>query len=742
METRKLVCLGLIPFFLVLIAILATLNVTTVYEPPFLLLLMNTVFIGIISIVIASITSRVYTKSGSVSIILIGSGLLIFGLGSIVTGWFLPVTGGPNIAVTIYNTCACVSSVFILTGAVISTYGPMLWRGVGSIWKVTVAYSGILVFVALFSLAVMQGLVPLFFIQGVGPTVLRQVILENTVVFLAIASVLVMFTYLKGRSDFFFWYSVSLALISIGLLAVLIPSSVGSLVGWGGRSAQYLGFVFALYAVLITRRAAIAKGFPLEEALANFFIDAEQSYKMLVETATDAIITFDKDYRVLLWNAAAERMFGYSRDEAVGWPFPKLAVDDRYIAALQDYDEDIQNGSTDSHIPKPVEITCKRKDGTLFPAELTISRRRQTGGLNSTGIVRDITDRKQAEEVLRQSEERYRKLAESTNDIIFIHDKEGTFRYMNPTGARLIDIPAEELIGKNIADVFPESIASRQQGQVSEVFATAQPVFAELEIPIRGELHWFEIHLVPLMAANGTVTAAMGTVRDVTERKRVEDALALANKKIKLLYSITRHDIKNQLLALSGYLEISKRSVGDQTLISEFIVKEEKIADTIAHQISFTKDYEDMGVKAPIWQNINAVIRKVIVRLPMRNIRVDTEDPDLEVLADPLLEKVFYNLADNALQYGGEQMTSIRVTSREDDGNFVIALEDDGNGISTEDKKQLFTIGFGKHTGLGLYLSREILSITGITITENGEPGKGARFEITVPKGGYRFGQR
>jgi signal transduction histidine kinase len=123
----------------------------------------------------------------------------------------------------------------------------------------------------------------------------------------------------------------------------------------------------------------------------------------------------------------------------------------------------------------------------------------------------------------------------------------------------------------------------------------------------------------------------------------------------------------------------------------------------------------------------------------MRNIRIDADYPDLELFADPLLEKVFYNLVDNALRYGGEKMTAIRMTTGKDNGVLVIMVEDDGNGISAYDKKELFKKGFGKHTGLGLFLSREILSLTGITITENGEPGVGARFEIVVPAGTWRM---
>jgi signal transduction histidine kinase len=112
---------------------------------------------------------------------------------------------------------------------------------------------------------------------------------------------------------------------------------------------------------------------------------------------------------------------------------------------------------------------------------------------------------------------------------------------------------------------------------------------------------------------------------------------------------------------------------------------------------------------------------------------------DLDVFADPLFEKVFYNLIDNALRYGGEGLTAVRISARETDAGLLLACEDDGAGISDEDKKRLFERGYGKNTGFGLFLVREILGITGITIRETSEPGHGARFEMLVPKGMYRF---
>jgi len=103
-----------------------------------------------------------------------------------------------------------------------------------------------------------------------------------------------------------------------------------------------------------------------------------------------------------------------------------------------------------------------------------------------------------------------------------------------------------------------------------------------------------------------------------------------------------------------------------------------------------------------------------------------------------MLEKVFSNLLDNSLRHGGH-VTGIGVSAHESDQGLVVVWEDNGVGIRAGEKERIFERGFGKHTGFGLFLVREILSLTGITIKETGKPGTGARFELLVPKGAYRF---
>jgi signal transduction histidine kinase len=226
--------------------------------------------------------------------------------------------------------------------------------------------------------------------------------------------------------------------------------------------------------------------------------------------------------------------------------------------------------------------------------------------------------------------------------------------------------------------------------------------------------------------------------KEVKVRKQTEEALSLANKKLNLLSSITRHDINNQLTILMGYLTILEKQIPD-TSFSDYFLKVSNAAKRISSMIKFTKEYEEIGVKAPTWQDTRTLIDTAAKQAPLGKVMVKNDLPaGAEVFADPLVVKVFYNLMDNAVRYGGK-ITTIQFSVQESGDDHMIVCEDDGDGIVAAEKEKIFERGFGKNTGLGLALSREILDITGITIRETGEPGKGARFEMTVPKGVWRM---
>jgi PAS domain S-box-containing protein len=236
--------------------------------------------------------------------------------------------------------------------------------------------------------------------------------------------------------------------------------------------------------------------------------------------------------------------------------------------------------------------------------------------------------------------------------------------------------------------------------------------------------------------SDGTTTIRVA-ISDITDIRQAEEALRETNKKLNLLSSITRHDINNQLLAINGFLDLLHMEIPDPAFESYF-TQIMNASARITAMIRFTKEYEKIGIHAPVWQNTHTLVETAAKEAPLGSVRLtNTRSRGTEILADPLIAKVFYNLMENAVRHGGT-ITNIRFTSEEKNGTRAILCEDDGTGVPALEKEKIFARGFGKNTGLGLFLAREILSITGITITENGTPGKGARFEITVPNGMWR----
>jgi PAS domain S-box-containing protein len=339
---------------------------------------------------------------------------------------------------------------------------------------------------------------------------------------------------------------------------------------------------------------------------------------------------------------------------------------------------------------------------------------------------------------LRASEERYRDLTDNLPDYVVVHDG-GVIRYANTAAARLVGLAPYSLSGESIYKFLaPASAEATRISLKAAAGGESGPVPGEIDIQLRDGTVRHCIVKTARINFHGS-PAFLSVITDITDRKSAELALSRVNKKLSILSSITRHDIKNQLLALTSYLSLSKESPGDSPASSGYLEKCFGVVGTIVRQIDFTRIYEDMGTTAPVWQNIESSVRHAVTALPAGDTKVVVDRPDLELLVDPLAEKVFYNLIDNALRYGGNRMTTVRFSARETDAGLSLTCEDDGEGIGREDKEHLFEQGFGKNTGLGLFLSREILSITGISIAETSEPGKGARFEMVVPRDAYRF---
>jgi len=382
-------------------------------------------------------------------------------------------------------------------------------------------------------------------------------------------------------------------------------------------------------------------------------------------------------------------------------------------------------------------IRSVKERGVNAGEDATVSREDDELTRLAVSIDPVFTELAASREKMAESEERYRMLAESAQDIIFIIDRDDTVTYVNAFAAKAFGRPKSAIIGRPRSALFPGPIGERQRQSLDRVISTGETVKIEGSLPLpTGEI-WHDTLLVPIRDTHGAITSVMGVSRDLTKRKQAEDALANAHHKLTLISTITRHDILNQLTALATYLELSRDYAGNDTA-RDFIEKEQRIAALIDREINFTRDFEEVGAGVPVWHNVNATIYGANRTLLTEGIAVEIGFSDIEINADSLLEKVFFNLIDNAIRYGGPGLSRVRFSAEDREGSLVIRCEDDGIGIPPEEKERIFDQGYGNHTGLGLFLSREILRITGITITETGTFGKGARFDIVVPPGKWR----
>ena len=479
----------------------------------------------------------------------------------------------------------------------------------------------------------------------------------------------------------------------------------------------------------------------LEEQLQTTSI----KYKELLENITDVYYRSDKNGRLVLASQSWARLLGYTDlSECIGKNIAQTFYADTFERS-RFLEEVYQNGSVIDY-----EVTLKKKDGSPVTVATSSYLYFDAAGnvLGVEGTFRDITERKRITEVLKETERRLTDIINFLPDATFAIDHEGKVIAWNHAIEELTGMPAKDMIGKGNYEYALPFYGVRRPILI-DLIATADSELEKNYSSVRrkgnvltaetGLAHLSGKDLIlwgkasPLYNSRNEVIGAIESIRDFTERRMLEDSLKQVNKKLNLMSSITRHDILNNIMVCLGYLELSKYKSPNPEMQKLIEVLEQNIG-AIQSQIEFTRVYQDLGVAAPVWQNVGIMLQKCSAA---QKIPVTSEISNLEVYADPLIGKVFYNLHDNAVRHG-EHATKIHVRAEEQGKDMIIVWEDNGVGVLLDDKEKIFDRGYGRNTGLGLFLVREILGITGISIHETGEPGKGARFEILLPPGNYR----
>ena len=213
------------------------------------------------------------------------------------------------------------------------------------------------------------------------------------------------------------------------------------------------------------------------------------------------------------------------------------------------------------------------------------------------------------------------------------------------------------------------------------------------------------------------------------------DELVRVNEKLGVVGSLTRHDVRNKLSAVTGYAYLLKKKHSDEVDVVEGLGKMEVAVRESMKIFDFAKMYEQLGAEELVLTDVEAKIDEATNLFSGSLPKIINDCEGLEVIADSLLKQLFYNLLDNSLKHGGK-VTQIRLHLTKDGDGIKLFYEDDGVGIPGANKPKLFPEGFttGKSTGLGLFLIKKMVEVYGWKISEEGEPGKGARFAISIPK--------
>lgn len=767
MQRIKLAIIPIIAVAAIIISMKALNVAGPIYNPTFLLFALNTLFITIIVLFVTLISAISYLKHGIISTLLLGTGLLISALVSFIAGWAVSFGSYVNFGVTVYNVGMMVFAGLQLQAGL--TTENKLRVSAGSLKVLSITLISAILFVLLVSAAAWYNLLPPF-ILATGPTIVRQFVLGLAIFFLALGSLVFLSKYSQLKSEGLYWYALGLGSFAIGLFGIAIAPSVGDLIGWTGRIAQYLGGILLLVALLRLRSSS-----EVEEALSGkwaeiFRTDCQQFEnlfaRMLNGFAYHKIIVDDEgkpiDYVFLSVNKCFEDLTGLKKDFVIG---------KRVTEVLPNITNDPANWIG---VYGKVALTGQPTTFENYSAPLTkwysVSAYSPRKGY-FVAIFEDITERKQAIENLVKSEQRWATTLSSIGDAVIATDTEGKITFMNNIAEALTGWSLQEALLKPLHEVFHvinEQTRQEVENPVTKVFESGTVVgLANHSILIRrdGSEVPIDDSGSPIKDQNGQVTGVVLVFHDITERKKADEELdqhrkhleELVEQRTKQLKNSERlaaigatagmvgHDIRNPLQAIISDIYLAKTELAtineseEKKNALDSLEEIEKNVDYINKIVQDLQDYARPLNPNPREADLKFIIDKIIQKnsIPKNVIvSVSVEDSARKVVADAdYLTRILYNLVINAVQAlpkGGK----LSIAAHKEVNDIVIAVKDTGIGIPKDIQRKMFTPMFttkSKGQGFGLPVVKRMTESLGGTVSFDSEKGKGTKFIIRLP---------
>ncbi|MFQ5848925.1 MAG: PAS domain S-box protein [Candidatus Methylomirabilales bacterium] len=509
--------------------------------------------------------------------------------------------------------------------------------------------------------------------------------------------------------------------------------------------------------------------------------------RALLEFAMVAIVVTDRDGRIVLVNAQTEKLFGYHRDELLGQTVEIL---------LPERLRNVHAGHRRNYTAQPhvrsmglgLDLFGCRKDGSEFPAEIGLSPIDTQDGSLTLGFITDTSERRRADDALRQSEARFRSLVETTSDWVWEVDPTGVYTYASPKVKELLGYEPADIIGKRLFDLMPPDEAQRATTFFQDIVRSRKPFasFENTNLHKDGHRVVLETSGIPILDASGNLVGYRGIDRDITERKRLEQEIRdreclqdILRFKSEFVANVS-HELRTPLNSIIGFSELLT-----QRIPGELNAKQVKYLNHILvsaqHLLALIIDILDLSkaeagrieLEPEVFYLSDAVETTLTTVRPQASkkqiaLTSDIAPESTTITADPLrFNQIMYNLLSNAVKFtqaGGTVTVSARrvhgsrftvhgrdetdhdhsSTSHARDGDFIeISVKDTGIGISPEDQEKLFQefsqVG-GKHasreygTGLGLALTKKLVELHGGRIgVESAGEGTGSTFFFTMP---------
>lgn len=723
--------------------------------------ILNTLFMTLVSLVVAYVALRSFAATGLLNSLLLGSAMIPSGLGALI-GWMaLYGSGDVNAAVTSHNIGVFLFAAIHFSSAVLLTLRP--YRLARTKNRALVAWSAYLlaaVVMGLVYLAGSRGFLPVFFTPQGGGTPLRQLVLTGTIVLCFVSGSLLIFNGKPGRIGFLLWYGMALFAMGTGLVPIAFVRTIGGILSWTGRSLQYLSGVYLLIAVWTTVRTARYRGVSLEKSIAGFFQESEVFLRELIDTLSDAVIAADESGRVVLWNEAAVSLFGYSRGAALGSPISRLFAP-----------EEAEDGETvwraDGFGRVPVELTMRRKTGERFPAELTRSARNTAVGRIETLVIRDVSERRRHQILQLEQYQLLESVLGQAPDALVVYDVQGKLLFLNRAARELgfEDIPDSDWI-----DAFrPVWLTGRsREGGAGSPFQAADRFRAALSgcgpavFEAQGRRDGRTVELLVSTSAlrdqEGNTIGATAVLSDVSRLKRMEERLRNRARKLQQLNAelgeftyISSHDLKEPLRTLTSYLQILSQDYRDHLdgdgvqMMEAALAQAGRMRRLIDDLLSYSR--VGNGERSVGRTAVKPILDQVLLgfrgQLEETGGRVESGELP-EVCVDPTeLTQLLQNLISNGLKYRGSEAPCIRVGCEPvADGMVRISVEDNGIGIEQRHRERVFRAFQRLHsrsmyegTGIGLAICKKVVEGYGGRIWVESEPGCGSTFYFTLPAG-------